>query len=175
MPLPKIEFTKPKIETVKVDLSGAKVSFKRTVVKPGQVAPDFETLFDVDPDDENPLDNIDFTGDIEVDAREEQSEALKAVIAHRKSMLEDWRVTVDTEFWIAVCFQSRAQKEEFLEKANLSELGDKYLDGLKVAEILGVDVQPILLQKRPVRKPPSGLRSPDKILKYEGGDEQSAI
>ncbi len=172
MPLPKIEFTKPQIDSVKIDLSSAKVNFKRTIVKPGQVMPDFDSLFEGE--DESPLDGIDYTGDPEIDTAEEQSEALKAVIAHRKSMLENWRVTVDPEFWFAVCFQSRAQKEEFLEKANLSDLGDKYLNGLELAEKLGVDITPIPLQQRPPSRPPTGLRSSDKILRYnpdkEGGD-----
>ena len=44
----------------------------------------------------------------------------------------------DSEFWVAICFQTRAQKEEFLQKAGLESLGDKYLDGEAVARALGV-------------------------------------
>jgi len=47
---------------------------------------------------------------------------------------------VDSEYWVAVCFQTRAQKEEFLRKLGLLELGDKYLDGMEVAGVLGVEL-----------------------------------
>lgn len=47
---------------------------------------------------------------------------------------------VDSEYWVAVCFQTREQKEEFLRKLGLLELGDKYLDGMEVAGVLGVEL-----------------------------------
>jgi hypothetical protein len=48
----------------------------------------------------------------------------------------------DSEYWIAVCFQSRAQKEEFLRNAGLIADGDKYLDGQLVARKLGIALTP---------------------------------
>lgn len=58
----------------------------------------------------------------------------------------------DTEFWIALGFQSRTAKEEFLRRANLIDLGDKYLCGEEVAERLGIALPEAVLQlrKRPV-------------------------
>ncbi len=47
----------------------------------------------------------------------------------------------DSEFWFAVCFQTREQKEEFLKKMGLLDIGDKYLDGLKVAAKLGIKLE----------------------------------
>jgi len=47
---------------------------------------------------------------------------------------------VDSEYWCCVCFQTRAQKEEFLQKAGWAALGDKYLDGLQVARALGIAI-----------------------------------
>lgn len=47
---------------------------------------------------------------------------------------------VDSEYWFAVCFQSREQKEQFLKLAKLFELGDKYLDGWEVAKALGIKI-----------------------------------
>jgi hypothetical protein len=44
----------------------------------------------------------------------------------------------DSEFWFCVCFQTREQKEEFLTKSNLMDVGDKYLDGMLVAEELKI-------------------------------------
>lgn len=46
------------------------------------------------------------------------------------------RAAVDSEFWFAVCFTSRAEKEVFLRKYRLDRLGDKYLDGRAVARVL---------------------------------------
>jgi hypothetical protein len=46
----------------------------------------------------------------------------------------------DSEYWIALCFQTREQKEEFLKKLDLLDLGDKYLDGRAVADKLGVQL-----------------------------------
>jgi hypothetical protein len=50
---------------------------------------------------------------------------------------------IDTEFWFAVCFQTRGQKVQFLERAKLLELGGKYLDGWEVAKILGIALDPV--------------------------------
>lgn len=46
----------------------------------------------------------------------------------------------DSEYWVAICFQTREQKEEWLRKTGLAELGDKYLDGHEVADAMGVEL-----------------------------------
>lgn len=48
---------------------------------------------------------------------------------------------VDSEFWFAICFQTREQKEEFLQALKLLDLGDKYLDGMKVAKRLQITLK----------------------------------
>ena len=48
---------------------------------------------------------------------------------------------LDSEYWVCFCFQTRAQKEEFLHAAKLIALGDKYIDGQKAAfHLKGVKV-----------------------------------
>jgi len=42
----------------------------------------------------------------------------------------------DSEFWVALCFQSRAAKEQFLRGHGIADLGDKYIDGAAVDERL---------------------------------------
>lgn len=42
----------------------------------------------------------------------------------------------DSEYWVALCFHNRAEKEAFLKEFGLSRLGDKYLDGNRAAERL---------------------------------------
>lgn len=44
----------------------------------------------------------------------------------------------DTEFWFAVYFATRDEKESFLRAVKLIDHGDKYIDGRVFAETLGV-------------------------------------
>jgi hypothetical protein len=46
------------------------------------------------------------------------------------------RLATDSEFWIAVYFQSREEKDRFLRKYGLDKVGDKYLPGNAVDRIL---------------------------------------
>lgn len=111
----------------------------------GMMAPDFDTLFE--PDDPAMLDGLADLGDIEANADREVDIALDELLAQRRQQKERWRTTNDDEFWFAVCFQSRAQKEEFLARLGLADLGDKYLDGLRVSARLGTPIEPIPLEK----------------------------
>lgn len=65
----------------------------------------------------------------------------------------------DSEFWVAVCFQTRDQKEAFLKALGLFEAGDKYLDGIEVAEKLGIkiDRDTSKVRHRPLSKRLLGL------------------
>ncbi len=76
--------------------------------------------------------------DIEAQAAEEVSEILDGFRARAEREDARHEDATDSEFWIALCFQTRAQKEEFLRKLGLFEMGDKYLDGMEVARKLGV-------------------------------------
>jgi len=61
---------------------------------------------------------------------------IKALDKRMKVQRDD---TMDSEYWIAVCFQNRVQKEEFLRLLKIPRIiGDKYLDGMKLAKILGI-------------------------------------
>ena len=39
-----------------------------------------------------------------------------------------------------MCFQSRAQSEAFLREIGWRKFGDKYLDGVKVAKMMGIEL-----------------------------------
>ena len=61
----------------------------------------------------------------------------------------------DTEFWFAVCFQSRDQKDAFLLATGWMEQtgdSDKYLDGQKLAQALNVKLPPGPVWNRRVRE-----------------------
>ena len=72
--------------------------------------------------------------------KEELSEVLRKFKEQAKQEQEVYLENVDSEYWVAICFQSREQKEEWLKKTGLIEFGDKYLDGLEVAKKMGIDI-----------------------------------
>ena len=125
----------------------------------GMVKPAFDSLFN--PTIPNPLDALGYPGDLEEDARAEVSAALATILAERKQKRDAYRLMADTEYWCCICFQSRAQKEEFLQKMGWLPFGDKYLDGLKIAELAGLDIEPIDLPA------PKGTTKTPKLLRTE--------
>jgi hypothetical protein len=50
------------------------------------------------------------------------------------------QLTLHAEYWFAVAFESRAQKEAFLAAVGGHPLGDKCLDGCELAEGLGLEL-----------------------------------
>ena len=114
---------------------------------------DLETPFDVD------ADSLGLQGD----ADEEVSAALQAVIDERKEHADVYRVTNDQDYYFLVCFQSEQQKKDFLDKVGWN-LGERFLNGLKLAEVLGVDVPRIDLPMRDYSKNmPVRLRAKEVI------------
>lgn len=66
---------------------------------------------------------------------------LEAIRARELAQRDSFRDATDSEFWVAVCFETREQKAEFLRRLDLADLGDKYLDGRAVAERLGAPLE----------------------------------
>jgi len=68
------------------------------------------------------------------------NEEIQGLKKHKedKKILMDAR---DSEYWLAICFQSREQKKKFLAEAGWSDLGDKYLDGMKIADRMGIEIR----------------------------------
>lgn len=79
--------------------------------------------------------------DVEKVALEEMSENLKGF--KERAAYGDQRMLneADSEFWFAVYFQTRAQKEEFLEKLGILVHGDKYISGMLLAETLHIELE----------------------------------
>lgn len=82
------------------------------------------------------------TGNPETDSSADLSALDAGFRARMKDEGRRFELATDTEYWACLCFQSRDQKEEFLTKLNLLQIGDKYLDGQEVAKQLGVDLKP---------------------------------
>lgn len=90
----------------------------------------------------DPLADVQYTGDLQADT-DAEFEALKQGYRARASAEADrFRNATDSEYWFAVCFKSREDKEKFLAavKAKPRLHGDKYLDGYQLAKLLGVDL-----------------------------------
>lgn len=80
------------------------------------------------------------TGNPEVDAKADLDEVQAAFRKRMKMENARFQNTTDSEYWFAMCFQTRAQKDAFLKAMNLFLIGDKYLDGVEVAAQLGIDI-----------------------------------
>lgn len=148
-----------KLEKIEIGRKKAAVDNKKAKaqrVPIGKKAPIFQTLFQ--PDDANPLDGIEYPGDVEGNASTEVSEILSRIKEEKAKAREQYRVTTDVNFYCCLCFQSESQKDEFLEKAGWKHLGAKFLDGVAVAKLLDVDVRPILLEAKQTKAMPVKLR-----------------
>lgn len=84
------------------------------------------------PDDEEPGPGI------VVSAVEELNELQQGFKDRARAENERFWETVDSEYWVALCFVTREQKEEFLRKMRWMHLGDKYLDGMEAAQTSGI-------------------------------------
>lgn len=71
-------------------------------------------------------------------SKRELSELEAAFKARADAEQRRFMLATDSEYWFAVCFQTRDQKEQFLRAMGLITLGDKYLDGWAVAKRLRV-------------------------------------
>jgi hypothetical protein len=69
--------------------------------------------------------------------------ALPSAFQSRASKEQDRRAdATDSRYWVALCFQTAAEKEEFLIGSGLADLAldSDYLDGAEVAERLDVEL-----------------------------------
>ncbi|HET9819637.1 MAG TPA: hypothetical protein VFP92_10790 [Rhodanobacteraceae bacterium] len=81
---------------------------------------------------------INETGDIEKDYAAEGKAIATGFLKRAKDEGARFRAATDSEYWAAICFQTREQKEAFLAALGILAHGDKYLDGRAVAEALGI-------------------------------------
>ena len=154
----------------KPNLSGSKTRKLAKRPPQGFVPPVFDSLFGGHPAQQtpDPFEGIDYTGDPETDAQAEVDAYRSALYRAEQERLDQYRTEInDPEYFLCICFQTRAQKEEFLGKLALLDLGDKYLDGLKVAQRLGIEIEPINLPRTSTPKTPVLLRKA-KIIKKGG-------
>lgn len=90
---------------------------------------------DTEPD---PLADVEYTDDLGADAAAELTALEQAYRNRARGENDRYRAATDSEFWFAVCFKSRDEKDRFLKASGLAKLGDKYLLGRAVADHLGI-------------------------------------
>lgn len=91
---------------------------------------------------DNPLDTVIPTGDIEADKQAEASAILTAFRQRANDEKARIKLATDSEFWFAVCFVTREQKDTFLAAMGWNLIGDKYLDGELLALMLDIELPP---------------------------------
>jgi hypothetical protein len=93
----------------------------------------------------DPLGNVDYNGELEHDAKVETDGLLEGFRQRALQEQDRFTLATDSEFWFAVGFQSREQKEQFLREMGWTELGDKYLDGTVLAAAYNIHLVPVAL------------------------------
>lgn len=78
------------------------------------------------------------SADVEADCAKEVSEAERIMQEKTAAEKARFRDATDSEYWCALVFQTRAQKEAFLAGMEWLRMGDKYLDGQAVAKKMGI-------------------------------------
>ena len=91
----------------------------------------------------HPFDVIEYTGNDEIDAEQEFNEVQKGFMERNRAEQERFRLATDSEYWCCLVFQSREQKEQFLQAMKWMVHGDKYIDGVKVAKSLNVELNSV--------------------------------
>jgi hypothetical protein len=88
---------------------------------------------------DDPLADVPVTGNVETDAAAELDALAKGFRERRDQEEKRFRDATDSEYWFAVCFRSRADKDAFLAAVGaVQRLGDKYIDGYALAKQLGI-------------------------------------
>lgn len=90
---------------------------------------------------EDPLAGVEYSDDLAVDSAREMSALQDGFAKRAKAERARFNRVTDSEYWFAVCFESREEKDRFLKAVGVHKkmMGDKYLDGRKLAKILGID------------------------------------
>jgi hypothetical protein len=91
----------------------------------------------------HPFDSIEYTGNDEVDTTQEFNAIQSGFMERNKREQERFFLATDTEYWCCLVFQTRDQKEQFLQAMKWIVHGDKYIDGVKVAKSLNVELNSV--------------------------------
>jgi hypothetical protein len=99
-------------------------------------------------DSDNPLEEIEYINNLEEDSKAELTALQKAIKDQQRNYAAKMKDILDSEYWVAVCFQTRAQKEAFLTAIGLILDGDKYVNGLSLAKKMGINLPSASIKKK---------------------------
>lgn len=90
---------------------------------------------------EDPLAGVEYTGHVGDDAAAELAALKEGMRERARKERKRHAAAVDGEYWFAVYFGTRAEKDRFLKAAGVvaAMMGDKYIDGRKLATVLGIE------------------------------------
>lgn len=93
--------------------------------------------------EDDPLADTKYTGYLDEDLGEQLSDLQKGFQERSKKEKDRFRKATDPEFWFAVYFATREEKDAFLNAMNLRKnvFGDRYIDGRKWANQEGIDLE----------------------------------
>lgn len=157
---------KTKIDRKPVDLGQRKAGViqraRKLQLSGDKVAPNFRSLFS-HPGGPNPLDELPDGGGIEENVALELGESLRRILEEKKQLRDMYRVHNDANYYAVLVFQSEEQKGQFLALTGWGHPDDKFINGLQVADKIGIEIEPIFLPRPNIRKAPKALR--DHIMK----------
>lgn len=88
----------------------------------------------------DPLEGLPDTGSVQENAKQE----LKAIQSHFKKSVQHEKRNIshrfDTEYWLCVVFEDRAQKQAFVKALGMLKEGDKYIDGRQLAHRFNIEI-----------------------------------
>lgn len=129
-----------------------KVSVPRGSARSLKKLPPLESVFE---DEGDPMEAVEYRdNDLEHNADAEMSEVVRQIRDEKRIKFDRFRVSRDPDYWLALCFQSREQRDEFLRLAKWDAIGGRFVNGLDVARRLGIDIQSIDLSPLPMRGKP---------------------
>lgn len=154
----KIEIKRPSI-----DADAIKKKIKRRKAPKGTQAPDFYGWLD-DPDAGDPMGNMVPTDDLEADATAEVEvigEALKKILEEKRQRREAYALLTDQSYYCTLVFQTTGQKLAFLEEKGWMDADNfqgMMFNGLEIADIEGVEIEPVYIPTKEPPKAPVKLR-----------------
>lgn len=101
---------------------------------------------------------------VESETLDELSEVEKSFRERMVNENKRFRDMCDTEYWVAVCFTSREQKEEFLRSLDLP-IEEKYIDGREMARKINRAIKTPDLKFAKISKPSKALM--DRIKRMD--------
>lgn len=90
--------------------------------------------------EQDPLADVEYSGNLQEDSKAELTALQRAYRQRAKAEASRFRAATDSEYWVALCFTSRGEKESFLAQAGLTHLGDKYIDGRAAARVFNIEL-----------------------------------